>query len=59
MQSSYETFETISKNEDVEHVIPLLGDSYGGYRVVGTDERFLNIFSTETNEAGICSWQRI
>ena len=42
---SYETFETISKNEDVEHVIPFsLGDSYRGYRVVGTDERFFKYF---------------
>ena len=42
---SYETFEKISKNEDIEYVIPYsLGDSYKGYRVVGTDDRFFKYF---------------
>lgn len=42
---SYETFEKISKNDAIDYVIPYsLGDSYKGYRVVGTDESFFKYF---------------
>jgi len=39
---SWETFERIANHRDVEWVVPLsLGDSHRGYRVLGTDRRYL------------------
>ena len=39
---SWETFERVANHRDVAWVVPLsLGDSHQGYRVLGTDDRYL------------------
>lgn len=39
---SWDTFERVAQHRDVAWVIPMsLGDSHRGYRVLGTDERYL------------------
>ena len=39
---SWETFELVEQHRDVAWVVPLsLGDSHRGYRVLGTDDRYL------------------
>jgi putative ABC transport system permease protein len=39
---SWETFERVAEHPDVAFAVPLsLGDSHRGYRVLGTDERYL------------------
>ncbi|SFR60349.1 putative ABC transport system permease protein [Marinobacter daqiaonensis] len=39
----WSTFQKLEEDSRIDWLVPLsLGDSYRGYRVVGTDERFLN-----------------
>lgn len=39
---SWETFELVSNHRDVAWVVPMsLGDSHRGYRVLGTDDRYM------------------